>query len=94
MFTSEYFVVATKRCHVRLHPAHTSAATPEIDGILSKGDTLRGGVYSIGEQWDDPLKHVVVTVTGRNGRRAFTVLRTDTVQVAEDHRRYYVITGK
>mgnify|MGYP001600905048 CR=1 FL=1 len=94
MFTSEYFVVATKRCHVHLHPEQTSPASPEIDGIQSKGDTLRGGAYSMGEQWEDPLKHVNVTVTSRNGKRAFKVLRVDTVQVAEDHRRYYVVTGK
>ncbi|MCO6481261.1 MAG: hypothetical protein J5I62_00560 [Flavobacteriales bacterium] len=94
MFKSEYLVVADRRCHVGLQPKAQSPAAPQVDAIMAKGDTLYGGYYSIGESWDDPLKHVEVSATSRNGKRKYQVVRTDMVQVSPDHRRYYFIVGK
>lgn len=94
LFKSEYYVVATRRCHVVLQPKEPSPAATKVEGNMAKGDTLRGGYYSVGEQWDDPLKHVALAVASRNGKRNYNVLRTDMIQVGPEHRRYYFIVGR
>ncbi len=94
MFTSEYFVVARKNCRVHVKPVEPSPAAKEISATMLRGDTLRGGMYSMGELWDDPLRHVTVTATGRNGKRKYRVAHVATVQVNKAHRRYYLILGR
>ncbi len=94
LFTNEYFVVARKNCRVQLRPKQTSPAAKNLDATLLKGDTLRGGTYSLGERFDPPLQHVAVTATNRRGQPKYKVIRVDNVQVNAEHRRWYVIVGK
>jgi hypothetical protein len=96
LFTNEYFVVNGYRKPVRLklRPRQTSPAAKNIDATLLKGDTLRGGTYSMGEQWVEPLTQVTVNVKPAKGRKKLGVVRTDTVQVSPEHRRYYLVIGK
>jgi hypothetical protein len=94
LFINEYFVVARKNCRVKLRPTQTSPAAKDIDAVLLKGDTLRGGSYSIGERFDTPLAHVAVTATNAKGRRNYTVQRVDSVQVDAEHRNYYLMVGR
>lgn len=94
MYTNEYFVVARKNCRVQLRPKQPSPAAKNMDATLLKGDTLRGGTYSLGERFDPPLEQVAVTATDRRGKPKYKVLRTDSVQVTAEHRRWYVIVGK
>lgn len=94
MFLNEYFVVARKNCRVQLRPKQTSPAAKDLDATLLKGDTLRGGAYSMGERFDPPLEHVTVTATNRRGKPKFNVKRVDSVQVSPEHRRWYLIIGK
>jgi len=94
MFINEYFVVARKNCRVRLRPKDPSPAARDIDATLLAGDTLRGGTYSMGERFDPPLEHVEVVATDRRGRPKFKVRRVDSVQVNDEHRRWYLIVGR
>ncbi len=94
MFTNEYFVVARKNCRVQVRPKHPSPAAKDLDATLLKGDTLRGGTYSLGERFDPPLEHVAVTATNRRGKPKYKVLRVDSLQVNAEYRRWYLIVGK
>ncbi|MBP9080548.1 MAG: hypothetical protein KBF80_09885 [Flavobacteriales bacterium] len=92
--TNEYFVVARKNCRVQLRPKQTSPGAKDIDATLLKGDTLRGGTYSLGERFDPPLEQVAVTATNRRGKPKYKVLRVDSVQVSAEQRRWYLIVGR
>lgn len=94
LFTNEYFVVARKNCRVQLRPKQTSPAAKNVDATMLKGDTLRGGTYSLGERFDPPLEHVAVTATNRRGKPKYKVVRTESVQVNAEHRRWYMIVGR
>lgn len=96
MFTNEYFVVNRYRRPVRveLRPNQLSPAAQHINATLVKGDTLRGGTYSMGEQWVGPLSQMTVRVCPAKGRKKLGVVRTDSMQLTPDHRRYYLIVGK
>lgn len=94
LFTNEYFVVARKNCRVQLRPKQTSPAAKNVDATLLKGDTLRGGMYSLGERFDPPLGQVDIKATNRRGKPKYKVLRTDSVQVSAEHRRWYMIVGR
>ncbi|MBS1567901.1 MAG: hypothetical protein JST45_00525 [Bacteroidetes bacterium] len=94
LFTNEYFVVARKNCRVQLRPKQPGPAAENIDATLLKGDTLRGGTYSMGERFDPPLGQVAVIATNRRGKPKYKVLRTDSVQVSAEHRRWYMIVGR
>ncbi|MCB0773310.1 MAG: hypothetical protein KDB93_08040 [Flavobacteriales bacterium] len=96
LFTNEYFVVNGYRKPVRLklQPKQTSPAAKDIDATLLHGDTLRGGTYSMGEQWVEPLSQVVVNVRPAKGRKKLAISRTDTVQVSPEHRRYFLVIGR
>jgi len=91
LFDNAYFIVARKNCRVSLRPKQASPAAKDIDAVLLKGDTLRGGSYSVGERFEQPLAHVAVTATNAKGRRNFTVQRVDSLQVDAEHRNYYPI---
>lgn len=94
LFTNEYFVVARKNCRVQLRPKQPSPAAKNMDATLLKGDTLRGGTYSMGERFDPPLGQVDVKATNRRGKPKYKVLRTDSVQVGPEHRRWYLVIGR
>lgn len=94
LFTNEYFVVARKNCRVQLRPKQPSPAAKNLDATLLKGDTLRGGTYSLGERFDPPLGQVGITATNRRGKPKYKVLRVDSVQVNAEHRRWYLIVGR
>lgn len=94
LFTNEYFVVARKNCRVQLRPKQPSPAAKNMDATLLKGDTLRGGTYSMGERLDPPLGQVDVKATNRRGKPKYKVLRTDSVQVGPEHRRWYLVIGR
>lgn len=96
LFTNEYFVVNGYRKPVRLalRPKQLSPAAKNIDATLLKGDTLRGGTYSMGEQWVEPLTQMSLNVQPAKGHRKLGVMRTVTVQVSPEHRRYYMVIGK
>jgi hypothetical protein len=94
LYTNEYFVVAKKNCRVQLRPKQKSPASKDLDATLLKGDTLRGGAYSIGERFAPPLGQVDVTITNRKGKSKYKVLRTDSVQVDPEHRRWYLLVGR
>lgn len=94
LFTNEYFVVARKNCRVQLRPKQTSPAAMNMDATLLKGDTLRGGTYSLGERFGPPLGQVDVRATNRRGKPKYKVLRTDSVQVNAEHLRWYLIVGR
>lgn len=79
MFTNEYFVVARTNCRIQLRAKQPSPAAKDLDATLLKGDTLRGGTYSMGERFDPPLGQVSVTATNRRGKANYKVLRTDSV---------------
>src|SRR5690606_22283698 len=67
MFINEYFVVARRNCRVQLRPMQASPAAKDLDATLLKGDTLRGGAYSMGEQFVPPQEQVRVTATNAKG---------------------------
>lgn len=94
LFTNEYFVVARKNCRVQLRPKQPSPAAKNMDATLLRGDTLRGGTYSMGERFDPPLGQVDVKATNRRGKPKYKVLRTDSVQVGPEHRRWYLVIGR
>lgn len=96
MFTNEYFVVNQypRPVRVELRPKQLSPAAKNLDATLLKGDTLRGGTYSMGELWVPPLSQLTVNVRPAKGQKKLGVVRTDTVQMAPDHRRYYLVIGK
>lgn len=94
LFINEYFVVARKNCRVQLRPKENSPAAKNIDATLLKGDTLRGGMYSLGERFDPPLEQIALTATNRRGKARYKVLRTDSMQVNAEHRRWYLILGR
>lgn len=96
LFTNEYLVVNGYRKPVRLQlrPRQTSPAARNIDATLLRGDTLRGGTYSMGELWVEPLTQMTVNVKPAKGRKKLGIARTDTVQVSPEHRRYYLVIGK
>ncbi|HRN37158.1 MAG TPA: hypothetical protein PLL18_09650, partial [Flavobacteriales bacterium] len=71
-----------------------SPAAKNLDATLLKGDTLRGGTYSLGERFDPPLGQVGITATNRRGKPKFKVLRVDSVQMNAEHRQWYVIVGR
>ncbi len=94
LYTNEYFVVARKNCRVQLRPQQTGPDAKNLDATLLKGDTLRGGIYSLGERFGPPLAHVAITATDRRGRPKYKVLRVDSVQVNAAHRRWYLVVGR
>lgn len=94
LFVNEYFVVARKNCRVQLRPKHPGPGAKNMDATLLKGDTLRGGMYSLGERFDPPLGQVAITASNRRGKPKFKVVRTDSVQVSAEHRRWYLIVGR
>ncbi len=95
LFTNEYYVVNTCRHPVRveLRPKAQSPVAGNMDATLLRGDTLRGGMYSMGEVWMEPLTQVDVKARPARGRTKLGVVRTDTVVVNGQHRRYYLILG-
>lgn len=94
MFINEYYLVARKNCRVQLRPKQTSPAAKDLDATLLKGDTLRGGTYSLGERFAPPLEQLTITATNAKGRKQYRVQRVQSVQVGEDHRKYYLIIGR
>lgn len=94
MFINEYYLVARKNCRVQIRPKQTSPGARDMDATLLKGDTLRGGTYSMGERFDPPFGHVAVTATNRRGKPKYKVTRVDSVQVNESLRRWYLILGR
>ncbi len=94
LFNNEYFVVARKNCRVQLRPKCPGPAAKDLDATLLKGDTLRGGMYSLGERFGPPLVQVAVTATNRRGKPKYEVQRTDSVQMGPEHRRWYLIIGR
>lgn len=94
LFINEYFVVARRNCRVQLRPMRPSAAAQDLDATLLKGDTLRGGAYSLGERFVPPLGQVRVTATNAKGRRPYRVERVDSVQVSPEHRQWYLVLGR
>ncbi|HMN05238.1 MAG TPA: hypothetical protein PKD45_05885 [Flavobacteriales bacterium] len=96
MFTNEYFVVNAYRRPVRveLRPKQTSPAAKDMNATLLKGDTLRGGTYSMGELRVDPLSQVAVNVRPAKGRKKLGVMRVDSLDRSAEHRQYFLIVGK
>ncbi|MCC6575733.1 MAG: hypothetical protein IT228_00160 [Flavobacteriales bacterium] len=96
LFANEYFVVNASRSPVRvaIRPKERSPIASDVDATMLHGDTVRGGQFSMGELWVDPLTRVAVNVRAARGRRKLGVVRTDTVVVNEEHRRYYFILGR
>lgn len=79
---------------MQLRPQQTGPAAKNLAATLLKGDTLRGGLYSLGERFDPPLAHVSITATHRRGRPKYKVIRVDSVQVNAAHRRWYLVVGR
>lgn len=96
LYHNGYFVVNAwrKPCRVSLRPKAPSPVAQPVDATLLKGDTLRGGDFTLGEVWGDPLQHVAVTAKPGKGRTRLAVMRVDIVQVDPEHRRYYLIIAK
>lgn len=93
MFINEYFVVARRPCRVQLRPVQTSAAARDLDTAMLKGDTLRGGAYSQGEQFAPPEGFVRLAATTAKGR-PIKVKRVDSVRVSPEHMRWYLMLGR
>lgn len=93
LFHNVYLVVNGDRkpCRVSLRPKAPSPLAQPLDATLLPGDTLRGGDFTLGEVWGDPLQQVAVTATDAKRRKAWTVVRVDTVQVSPEQRSYYLI---
>jgi hypothetical protein len=97
MFMNEvYLVNATRQAgKARVKALHPSPALRDSEHTLAPGDTVRLGMYSMGETFNAPDKHLSVEVRRalRNRKKpvALGVLRTDPVQVNAEHRRYYLV---
>lgn len=99
MFVNEVFVVNPTRsaCRVFVTPKQPSPALPGGTYTMAPGDTLRIGMYSMGEVFQGPEPHLTLDINEVElDRRRKVVARThlDQVQASAEHRRYYyVIVG-
>lgn len=104
LFINEVFVVNPTRsaCRVFVTPNQPSPALTGGAYTMAPGDTLRVGMYSMGEIFQAPDHHLTMDINQVElERRKKVVARTriDQVQASTEHRRYYYviegwITGK
>lgn len=96
LFTNEYFVVNAFRKPVRIsvQPNQPSPLARDLDATLLKGDTLRGGSYTLGELRADPRTQVTVGAVPAKGRTKLGVVRVDSLDRDEAHRQYFLVLGK
>jgi hypothetical protein len=97
MFVNEvYLVNATRQAgKARVKALRPSPALKDSEHTLAPGDTVRLGMYSMGETFDPPDKHLSVEIRrallNRKKAAALGVLRTHPLQVNAEHRRYYLV---
>ena len=97
MFLNEVFLVnATRKAgKATVKALKPSPALKDSELTLAPGDTLRLGSYSMGETFTPPTQELTVEVRRllRNRKKpaANALLRTDSVNVSAEHRRYYVV---
>ena len=97
MFVNEVFLVNVTRQagKATVKALRPSPALKDSEHTLAPGDTVRLGTYSMGETFAAPDQELTVQVRRvlRNRKRpaALGMLRTDSVQVSPEHRRYYVV---
>lgn len=97
MFVNEVFLVNGTRQtgKATVKALRPSPALKDSEHTLAPGDTVRLGTYSMGETFAAPDQELTVEVRRvlRNRKRpaALGVLRTDSVQVGAEHRRYYLV---
>jgi hypothetical protein len=99
MFTNEVFLVnATRQAgKAKVKALSPSPALKDSEHTLAPGDTVRVGMYSMGETFAPPDQQVHVAVKrvlrNRKKRAADGLLRTNEVAVSAEHRRYYMVIG-
>jgi hypothetical protein len=97
LFTNEVFLVnATRQAgKAKVKALRPSPALKDSEHTLAPGDTVRLGTYSVGERFAAPDTELAVDVRRalRNRKKpaATGVVRTDSLQVNAEHRRYYLV---
>ncbi|MBL7981231.1 MAG: hypothetical protein JNL52_05415 [Flavobacteriales bacterium] len=97
LFVNEvYLVNATRQAgKATVKALRPSPALKDSEHTLAPGDTVRLGTYSVGERFIEPDTELTVDVRRalRNRRKpaAVGVVRTDSVQVNAEQRRYYLV---
>ena len=100
MFITEVFVVnATKyTCRMDAVAKQPSPAFQSGNYTLAPGDTVRVGMYSTGETYQEASQHVEIAAKRWNKKvkkqAPFRILREDITAVRPEARKYYLVIGR
>ncbi|MEO8067308.1 MAG: hypothetical protein ABI599_06415 [Flavobacteriales bacterium] len=99
MFITEVFVVNASKytCRMDAVVKNPSPAMQNGNYTMAPGDTLRIGMYSTGETYDEAAKHVTITAKrwSRKARKqlAYRILREEVTAAEPEARKYFVVIG-
>ena len=100
MFRTEVFVVNASKytCRMDAVAKNPSPALQNGNYTMAPGDTVRVGMYSTGEIYEEAIKHVTITAKrwSRKARRqvAYRILREEVTAVEPEVRKYFVVLGR
>lgn len=100
MFVTEVFVVNASKytCRMNVVAKQPSPALQNSDHTMAPGDTVRVGMYSTGEIYEEAEKHLVVS--GKRWSKklkkqvAYRILREEVTAVQPEARKYYLFIGR
>lgn len=100
MFITEVFVVNASKytCRMDAVAKHPSPAMQNSNHTMAPGDTVRVGMYSTGEIYEEAAKHLVISAK-RWSRKLkkqvlYKILREEIASVQPEARKYYLFIGR
>ncbi|MBK8497616.1 MAG: hypothetical protein IPL52_02065 [Flavobacteriales bacterium] len=100
MFVTEVFVVNASKytCRMDVIPKHPSPAMQNSNHTMAPGDTVRVGMYSTGEIYEEAAKHLTLSAKrwSRKSKKqvAYKILREEIAAVQPEARKYYLLIGR
>jgi hypothetical protein len=100
LFVTEVFVVNTSRytCRLDVVAKHPSPAMQNSNHTMAPGDTVRVGMYSTGEIYEEAAKHLSISAKRWSRKQkkqvAYRILREEMTAAVPEARKYYLFIGR
>lgn len=100
MFVTEVFVVNASKytCRMDAVAKHPSPAMQNSNHTMAPGDTVRVGMYTTGEIYEEATKHLTLSAKrwSKKLRKqvAYKILREEVTAVQPEARKYYLFIGR
>ena len=100
MFITEVFVVNASKytCRMDVVAKHPSPAMQNSNHTMAPGDTVRVGMYSMGEIYEEAAKHLTLSAKRWSKKLkkqvAYRTVREDVTSVIPERRDYFIVIGR